>query len=88
MPGEVIDHPNPQPLPSQIPDDILKFAVEVDKKTLPEDVNKSLKDFKSAALYIAAGELTISSSSSYFADLSSNDFLEGQCPLGTRIDVR
>ena len=56
MPGEVIDRPNPEPLPSLLPDEILNLAVKLEKTTLPEDVNKSLQTFRRAALYIAAGE--------------------------------
>jgi len=61
MPGEIIDRPNPQPLPSHLPEEVLKLAVQVEKKTLPEDVNKSLKAFRRAALYIAAGNALLCS---------------------------
>lgn len=57
MPGEVIDRPNPQPMPSQIPDSVLDLAVKLEKTTLPEDVNTSLRAFRRAACYIAAGAL-------------------------------
>ena len=55
MPGEVLDHANPKPLPSQLPEEILKFAVQLEKTKLPEDVAKSLEQYRRAALYIAAG---------------------------------
>jgi xylulose-5-phosphate/fructose-6-phosphate phosphoketolase len=55
MPGEVIDRPNPEATPSHIPDDILSLSVKVEKKPLPDDVNTSLKQFRRAACYIAAG---------------------------------
>lgn len=54
MPGEVIDRPNPPPLPSRLPDDILKLAVKPEQKPLDEDVAKSLVNFQNAACYIAA----------------------------------
>jgi hypothetical protein len=55
MPGEVIDRPNPPALPSHLPDNVLDLAVKLERKPLDEDVAKSLKDFQSAACYIAAG---------------------------------
>lgn len=56
MPGEVIDRPNPEPLPSNIPDDVLSLAVKLDKTTLSDKDNASLVAFRKAACYIAAGE--------------------------------
>jgi len=56
MPGEVIDRPNPAPLPSQVPDEVMSLAVKLEKTTLKEDVNEALQQFRRAALYIAAGE--------------------------------
>ena len=55
MPGEVIDRPNPQALPSHIPDDVLKLAVQLDKSKLDETDYDGLKQFRRAANYIAAG---------------------------------
>ena len=54
MPGEV-DRPNPQPSPSHVPDDVLSLAVKVEKKKLPEEASSSLRGFRRAACYIAAG---------------------------------
>ncbi|KAK5239082.1 hypothetical protein LTR16_012310, partial [Cryomyces antarcticus] len=54
MPGEVIDRPNPEPLPSNVPDSVRDLAVKLDKLTLPENANASLKEFRRAACYIAA----------------------------------
>ena len=56
MPGEVIDRPNPQALPSHIPDDVLKLAVQLDKSKLDETDYAGLKQFRRAANYIAAGK--------------------------------
>ena len=55
MPGEVIDQPNPPPLPSHLPETILDLAVKIDKTSLDENVAESLKDFQQAACYIAGG---------------------------------
>ena len=57
MPGEVIDRPNPQPLPSHLGDEVLALAVKLEKTKLHEDVYKSLTEYRRAANYIAAGEL-------------------------------
>lgn len=58
MPGEEIDRPNPQPLPSQIDDHVLQLAVHLDKnKTkLDKSTRLGLQQFRRAADYIAAGE--------------------------------
>ncbi|KAM4057285.1 d-xylulose 5-phosphate/D-fructose 6-phosphate phosphoketolase domain-containing protein [Hirsutella rhossiliensis] len=53
MPGEVIDQPNPPPLPSQLPDSALELGVKPDKKPLDKAVARSLRDFQRAACYIA-----------------------------------
>lgn len=56
MPAGEIDRPNPPPLPSHLPDNVLELAVQLEKKGLPDDVRKGLVDFQRAACYIAAGE--------------------------------
>ena len=55
MPGEVIDRPNPQPLPSNIPDDVLSLAVKLEKTKLDEADYAGLQQFRRAANFIAAG---------------------------------
>lgn len=56
MPGEIIDRPNPQPLPSHISEDVLELSVKLDKLQLSENDLKGLEEFRRAANYIAAGE--------------------------------
>ena len=56
MPGEVIDRPNPQPLPSNIDDNVLSLAVKLDKTKVDEGTLIGLQEFRRAADYIAAGE--------------------------------
>lgn len=73
MPGEVIDRPNPQPSPSNLPDNVLSLAVKVEKKTLPEDVNSSLKEFRRAACYIAAAMIFLRDNAFLERDLSFDD---------------
>ena len=56
MPGEQIDRPNPQPLPSHIDDNVLSLAVKLDKTKLDESTYTGLSEFRRAANYIAAGQ--------------------------------
>lgn len=56
MPGEVIDRPNPLPLPSSIPEDVLSLAVKLEKSKLDEALYDGLQQFRRAANYIAAGK--------------------------------
>ena len=61
MPGEEIDRPNPQPLPSHIHDHVLQLAVKLDKTKLDEPTYTGLQEFRRAANYIAAGHSPIPS---------------------------
>ncbi|KAJ6093236.1 hypothetical protein N7486_008525 [Penicillium sp. IBT 16267x] len=54
MPGEVIDRPNPQPLPSHLPDELEKLKVTIPHQTLDQEACDSLLKFRRAASYIAA----------------------------------
>ncbi|KAL0932320.1 d-xylulose 5-phosphate d-fructose 6-phosphate [Colletotrichum truncatum] len=54
MPAEVIKEPNPPPLASRLPNNVLDLAVRRNKTTLDNTVAKSLTDFQNAACYIAA----------------------------------
>lgn len=55
MPGEEIDRPNPQPLPSHIEDNVLSLAVKLEKAKLDDSTAIGLQEFRRAADYIAAG---------------------------------
>lgn len=57
MPGEIIDRPNPQPLSSNIPDDVLSLSVKLENAKLDESTATGLREFRRAANYIAAGKL-------------------------------
>jgi xylulose-5-phosphate/fructose-6-phosphate phosphoketolase len=57
MPGEVIDRPNPQPLASQIPNNVLELSVKLEKVALSDADLKGLEEFHRASNYIAAGKL-------------------------------
>jgi xylulose-5-phosphate/fructose-6-phosphate phosphoketolase len=54
MPGEVIDQPNPPPLPSQLPDVASELLAKVPRAELSEEKLRSVKEFQRAACYIAA----------------------------------
>lgn len=56
MPGEVIDRPNPQPLPSHIPDAVDDLDVKLHEMCLDQSACDALCKFRRAACFIAAGE--------------------------------
>lgn len=58
MPGEVIDRPNPQPLASQIPENVLELSVKLEKMKINDEDLKSLEEFRRASNYIAAGKVS------------------------------
>jgi xylulose-5-phosphate/fructose-6-phosphate phosphoketolase len=55
MPGEVIDRPNPGPLPSHLPPEVDGLLVKLDKVQLAKDIKNALRQWQRAANYIAAG---------------------------------
>ncbi|OKO99335.1 hypothetical protein PENSUB_8722 [Penicillium subrubescens] len=55
MPGEVIDRPNPEALPSQLPGCVAELQVSLSYQTLDEKTCNALLKFRRAASYIAAG---------------------------------
>jgi xylulose-5-phosphate/fructose-6-phosphate phosphoketolase len=72
MPGEVIDHPNPQPLPSNVPDYVSELLVKVASRPLPDDTNDVAK-FRQAANYIAAAMIFLQDSVYLERDLKHED---------------
>ncbi|KUI56186.1 hypothetical protein VP1G_03518 [Cytospora mali] len=54
MPHEQIDQANPPPLPSHLPDQVAELQARPTIKSLPDDVQESLRNFQYAACYIAA----------------------------------
>jgi hypothetical protein len=79
MPGEIIDRPNPQPLPSHIPDDVLSLSVKLQKMSITDADLKGLEAFRRASNYIAAGKFQIASfgpHSRSTADCCSYDLLK------------
>ncbi|KAI9823003.1 MAG: hypothetical protein M1832_002657 [Thelocarpon impressellum] len=86
MPGEVIDRPNPQPLPSQVPDEVLSLAVKLEKAKLDEGTARSLQEFRRAANYIAAAMIFLKDNVLLERDLTFDDIKPrllghwGTCP--------
>ncbi|KAF2144057.1 uncharacterized protein K452DRAFT_356998 [Aplosporella prunicola CBS 121167] len=87
MAGEVIDRPNPQPLPSHVPDDVFDaLAVKLGKETLPEDHNAQFSAFRKAACYIAAAMIFLKDNVLLERDLTFDDIKPrllghwGTCP--------
>lgn len=63
MPQEVIDRPNPGPLPSELPDDVSQLAIRLEGVKLDEKEFQAVQKFRRLATYIAGG-MTDSRSSS------------------------
>lgn len=75
MPGEVIDRPNPQALPSHIPDSVGQLEVKLDQMALDQSACDALFKFRRAASFIAAGEFL--SAQQFIANPCRNDFPAG-----------
>lgn len=69
MPGEVIDRPNPEPLPSNLPDHVDQLMVQLDRINLGQKDYDALIKFRRAACYIAAGTFLSGQSN----DIYTND---------------
>lgn len=87
MPGEVIDRPNPQPLASQVPEDVAeKLLVKLDKSKLDEKTNQALQKFRRAANFIAAAMIFLKDNELVQRDLNFDDIKPrllghwGTCP--------
>jgi hypothetical protein len=57
MPGEIVDEPNPPPLPSHLPADVDALLVTLEKKSLNPDIKQALEKWQRAANYLAASTL-------------------------------
>jgi xylulose-5-phosphate/fructose-6-phosphate phosphoketolase len=59
MPGEEIDKPNPEALPSHLPEMLDQLMVKLDLISLEQSACDALVKFRRAACYIAAGNSPI-----------------------------
>ncbi|KAI5465415.1 XFP N-terminal domain-containing protein [Mariannaea sp. PMI_226] len=73
MPGEIIDKPNPPPLPSRLPDETLNLAADYPRISLSENDAQSLKDFQQAACYIAGAMIFLKDNVLLSRDLKPED---------------
>ena len=86
MPGEVIDRPNPQPAPSNVPDHVEQLLIKLEKPTLKEDDNHALQKYRRAANYIAAAMIFLGDNVYLKRDLTFDDIKPrllghwGTCP--------
>lgn len=91
MPAEIIDRPNPQPLPSHLPDVIDRLRPKLDSITLSEEARNGLIAFRRAADYIAAGELYCNIYILFYflvVFLKKNSYLFRRCiPAKRSIDI-
>jgi xylulose-5-phosphate/fructose-6-phosphate phosphoketolase len=91
MPGEVIDRPNPQPLPSLIPDFVDDLLVKLDKFTLSAETCSALEKYRRAANYIAVAMIFLQDNTYLKRDLKFEDIKPrllghwGTCPALTII---
>ena len=86
MPGEVIDRPNPQPAPSNVPDFVADLLVKLDKPSLDEETNQALQKYRRAANYIAAAMIFLQDNAYVKRDIKFEDIKPrllghwGTCP--------
>lgn len=86
MPGEVIDRPNPQPPPSNVPDYVSDLLVKLDKPTLADKTNDVIAKYRRAANYIAAAMIFLKDNVLLERDLKFEDIKPrllghwGTCP--------
>ncbi|KAH8692719.1 putative phosphoketolase [Talaromyces proteolyticus] len=86
MPGEVIDRPNPEPLPSNLPDVLDQLMVKLDNINLDQRDYDSLIRFRRAACYIAAAMIFLQDNVYLKRDLKYEDIKPrllghwGTCP--------
>ncbi|KIV93073.1 hypothetical protein, variant [Exophiala mesophila] len=86
MPGEVIDRPNPQPAPSNIPDYVSDLLVKLEKPTLANKTNDIIAKYRRAANYIAAAMIFLQDNVLLKRDLKFSDIKPrllghwGTCP--------
>ncbi|OQD77846.1 hypothetical protein PENDEC_c002G01690 [Penicillium decumbens] len=86
MPGEVIDRPNPQPLPSHLPDYVENLKIKLNNGPLDQKACDALIKFRRAACYIAAAMIFLNDNTLLKRELTFNDIKPrllghwGTCP--------
>ncbi|KAJ5174543.1 uncharacterized protein N7482_000420 [Penicillium canariense] len=86
MPGEVIDRPNPQPLPSHLPEYLEQLPIKLSHETLDQKACDALFKFRRAASYIAAAMIFLRKNTLLKKELDFDDIKPrllghwGTCP--------
>ena len=86
MPGEAIDRPNPQPLPSNLPDYVSDVLVKLEKPAFADDTNNVVAKYRRAANYTAAAMIFLQDNVFLERDLKHEDIKPrllghwGACP--------
>ncbi|KAF2669816.1 putative D-xylulose 5-phosphate/D-fructose 6-phosphate phosphoketolase [Microthyrium microscopicum] len=86
MPGEEIDKPNPDALPSQLPESFDSLLVKPEKATLKDEDRKALEEWWHAANYIAAAMIFLQDNVYLDRELTADDIKPrllghwGTCP--------
>jgi xylulose-5-phosphate/fructose-6-phosphate phosphoketolase len=73
MPSEIIDTPNPRPLPSNLPDHVSDLLIKLEKPSLPDNVNLAISKYRRAANYIAAAMIFLQSNALLKRNLTLED---------------
>jgi xylulose-5-phosphate/fructose-6-phosphate phosphoketolase len=73
MPGEVIDVPNPQPAPSNVPDYVSDLLVKLEKPALADEANHAIAKYRRAANYIATAMIFLQDNVLLERDLKFGD---------------
>nr|KAK5450141.1 hypothetical protein LTR18_000156 [Exophiala xenobiotica] len=91
MPGEVIDVPNPQPAPSNVPDYVSDLLVKLEKPALADEANHAIAKYRRAANYIAVAMIFLQDNVLLERDLKFEDIKPrllghwGTCPAITLV---
>ncbi|KAJ9261612.1 hypothetical protein DTO212C5_8255 [Paecilomyces variotii] len=86
MPGEILDKPNPPPLPSDIPDHVNDLLVRLEKASLEGSAADAIHKFRRAACYLAAAMIFLQDNVLLERDLTFDDIKPrllghwGTCP--------
>jgi xylulose-5-phosphate/fructose-6-phosphate phosphoketolase len=86
MPGEMLYRPDPQPLPSRMPEYVDNLLVKLDKPNLSPEINSALQKYWRTANYIVAAMIFLQDNVYLTPDLKFEDIKPrllgqwGTCP--------
>jgi xylulose-5-phosphate/fructose-6-phosphate phosphoketolase len=73
MPGEILDRPDPQPLPSRVPEYVDNLLSKLDKPNLSPEINSALQKYWRTANYIVAAMIFLQDNVYLTPDLKFED---------------